>query len=69
MAHETVATRVEIDEAADFDLKRWARAEGKSKRRHIAILCRKLTALTKTNAEDLVRLGLMDGHARPMLAR
>jgi hypothetical protein len=64
MAQETIQTRVELDESADLDLKKWARSEGRSKRNLMTILLRKLAALRKTDPDALASLGLLDRMAR-----
>lgn len=60
MQRDHVNLRIEVDRQTDLDFGAWADDEGRSKRRHLAILTRKLTALRKTNPDDLVRLGLLD---------
>jgi hypothetical protein len=59
MGQKLINIRVEIDRETDFDFDGWAEREGRSKRRHAAILLRNLTALVKTHREDLERLGLV----------
>jgi hypothetical protein len=59
MSQELVNIRVELDPQAAIDLNKWADREGRSKRRHAAVLLRRLTVLQKTNPNDLRRLGLM----------
>jgi hypothetical protein len=61
MAQRTVRTGVELDRDTDADLEKWADSEGRSKRRHAAIVLRKLTGLLKTHPSDLERLGLTAG--------
>jgi hypothetical protein len=60
MATKTVRIGAEIDKETDVEFGRWAEREGRSKRRHLAILARKLTTLQKTRPDDLARLGLLD---------
>lgn len=60
MDQELINIRVEVDEETDLAVKRWAQAEGRSKRRHVAILVRKLTTLRKSHPDELQRLGLID---------
>jgi len=58
MGQKMINIRVEIDRETDVDFDGWAEKEGRSKRRHAAILLRKLTGLMKTHPTDLERLGL-----------
>jgi hypothetical protein len=58
MATKTVRIGVEVDRETDSDFETWADSEGRSKRRHAAILLRNLTSLVKTHRDDLERLGL-----------
>jgi hypothetical protein len=55
---------IPVNVLLDFDTDReagdWAEREGKSKRRHVAILMRKLVALREAQPDELVRLGLME---------
>lgn len=59
MLQRTVKTGVELDRDTNTHFEEWAEEEGRSKRRHAAILLRKLTTLRKTRPGDLSRLGLM----------
>jgi hypothetical protein len=59
MATKTVRIGVEVDRETDTDFETWAENEGRSKRRHAAILLRNLTSLVKTHRPDLERLGLV----------
>ena len=62
MSQKLINIRVEIDRATDLDFDRWADSEGRSKRRHAAILLRNLTSLVKTHRPELERLGLVARH-------
>jgi hypothetical protein len=59
MAQKTTRIGVEVDEKTDTAFEAWAESEGRSKRRHAAILLRDLTSLIKTHRPDLERLGLI----------
>lgn len=59
MAQKLINIRVEIEKDTDADFDKWAEKEGRSKRRHAAILIRNLTSLAKTHRPDLERLGLV----------
>jgi len=59
MAQKTVRIGVEVDRETDSDFETWAETEGRSKRRHAAILLKNLTSLQKTHREELERLGLV----------
>lgn len=59
MGQKIATIRVEIDQRTDADFNSWAGNEGRSKRRHAAVLLRNLTSLLKTNRPDLERLGLV----------
>lgn len=69
MALKTVRIGAEVDPETDRDLESWAGQEERSKRRHAAILLRKLCGLRKTHATDLARLGLIDPALIPATAR
>jgi hypothetical protein len=60
MAQRKIPTRMELAAPIDSELATWAELEERSKRRHAAILVRRLTELRRTNPDDLVRLGLLD---------
>lgn len=57
---ELINIRVEVDPQIDLDLRKWAKKEGRSKRRQVAVLLRKLSAIRKSNPSELERLGLID---------
>ena len=59
MAHKMINIRVQVDRETDLELEEWSEREGRSKRRHLSILARRLAGLRKTNPDDLRRLGLM----------
>jgi hypothetical protein len=59
MAQRNVRIGVELDRETDADFQKWAESEGRSKRRHGAILLRHLTDLFKSHRADLERLGLV----------
>ena len=60
MSQKTVRIGAEVDPETDRELEAWSEQEERSKRRHAAVLLRKLTALRKTQPAELARLGLMD---------
>jgi hypothetical protein len=60
MAQKTVRIGAEIEREIDIEFSQWAETEERSKRRHAAVLIRKLTVLRKTHPDELQRLGLMD---------
>lgn len=60
MRRKGVNLRIEVDRQTDLEFSQWADSEGRSKRRHLAILARKLTALRKSDPDGLVRLGLLE---------
>ena len=60
MGQRLINIRLELDRDTDSEVEKWAKTEGKSKRRHLSILARKLTVLRRTNPADLARLGLLD---------
>ena len=60
MGQKLINIRVEVDRDTDHEFEKWSESEGRSKRRHAAILMRKLTSLRKTRPDDLVKLGLID---------
>ena len=60
MRKRIVPVTVELETDVDHDVSDWAQTEGRSKRRHLSILARKLASLRKTNPDDLQRLGLME---------
>lgn len=57
--HGTI--KAEVCKETEMDFSDWAHQEGRSKQRHASILLKKLTALRKTNPDELTRIGLMDG--------
>lgn len=60
MAKRSVQIKADVEHDTDVELRKWAEFEGRSKKRQLEILARKLTGLRKTNREDLERLGLAD---------
>ncbi len=60
MAQKTVRIGIEVDRETDTEISEWSEEEGRSKRRHTAILVRRLAKLRKTNPDDLQRLGLLN---------
>lgn len=56
---QVIRIGVEVDRETDMEIERWSQEEGRSKRRHTAILVRRLTNLRKTHRQDLERLGLV----------
>lgn len=59
MGSKLINIRVEIERETDTEFDKWAKSEGRSKRRHAAIVVRNLTSLLKTHRPDLERLGLV----------
>lgn len=55
----TIPVNVEIETEINKPLETWAQREGRSKRRHLAILARQLVELMQTNPDELQRLGLV----------
>lgn len=66
MGQRLISLRLEIPAQVDLDFKAWAEEAGRSKRRHGAVLLRKLTALRVTHTADLQRLGLIE-RAAPVM--
>jgi uncharacterized sporulation protein YeaH/YhbH (DUF444 family) len=60
MSKNGTQIRIEVDRETDHEFSQWSDAEGRSKRRHVEILMRKLASLRKSHPEDLQRLGLVD---------
>ena len=60
MGQRIVNVRLELDRDTDSEVEKWARTEGKSKRRHLSILTRKLIVLRRTSPAELAKLGLLD---------
>jgi len=54
---------LELDPRTALAVKEWSEQEGRSKRRHLAIVVRQLTQLLKTNPDELRRLGLLSATA------
>lgn len=69
MAHKTVRINVDADSETNRRMERWAELEGRSKRRHLDIVMRRLGELMEQNPGELARLGLIGPSALPMLAR
>lgn len=63
MGHRIETIRVELEPDTFNELEKWSDAEGKSKRRHVSILLRKLANLRKKNPAALAELGLLDHEA------
>jgi hypothetical protein len=60
MAPKRTSIRVEVDRETDLEFSEWSGDEGRSKRRHLEIVLRKLARLRKSNPGELARLGLLD---------
>jgi hypothetical protein len=60
MASDTIKIGVDADRETDVELRKWAKAEGRSKRRLAAVLLRKLAQLRKENPAPLKTLRLME---------
>jgi hypothetical protein len=56
----TKVTKVDLDYQTDTDFTAWSEREGRSKKRHMGILIRKLTQIQKANPAALAAIGLMD---------
>lgn len=59
MSRDTIKTQFELEQDTDGAIKKWAKHEGRSKRRHAAIVLRKLIEVAKTERDTLKRLGLV----------
>jgi hypothetical protein len=60
MGAKRINVRIELDRETDTEISQWSDSEGRSKRRHLEILARKLASLRKTHPDDMQRLGLVD---------
>lgn len=60
MRQRTVNLRLELSPEDNLAIEKWADHEERSKRRHAAVLLRKLTVLRKTQPDKLAELGLME---------
>ncbi len=60
MASKEKLVGVLVDPDTNHTLKQWSVIAGRSKRRHAAILMRRLMELFDTNPDDLKRLGLIE---------
>jgi hypothetical protein len=58
MAQDVIPIRVEVDRESDAELRTWSKIEGRSKRRHAAIVLRKVTQARKINPAALKAIGL-----------
>jgi hypothetical protein len=63
MKSRIVPVNVELDSNTDQDIAGWAEKEGRSKRRHLAILARQLSELYAEKREELHKLGLVGAAA------
>lgn len=59
MKRRQIGMNVFLDTEIDAELGDWAEDEERSKRRHAAVLLRKLVKLKETNPDELRRLGLV----------
>lgn len=60
MAQKTIGIGVDVDRETDDELDKWSKQEGRSKRRHVAVILRKISILRRTKPDELQRLGLVD---------
>ena len=60
MAQKWINIRVQVDAETDLQFADWSENEGRSKRRHVSILLRKLARLRKSRPQELERLGLIE---------
>ena len=63
MPQKTCTTSIELERETALSMKQWAEEEGRSTRRHVAVLMRKLVHLKKSQPDELRRLGLADRSA------
>lgn len=56
MRQKIKTIRVDLDPHTDLEIDSWSRTDGRSKRRHVAIVLRKLAILHKTEPAELERL-------------
>ncbi len=54
-----IPVNVELEMDVNTPLEQWAEREGRSKRRHLAILARQLVELKESNPDALEALGLL----------
>jgi hypothetical protein len=59
MKTRVIPVRVDLDITTEQAMGTWADQEGRSKRRHIAILARRLAELRDQKPDELRKLGLM----------
>ena len=65
MASKLIKTGVELDRETHGRVTEWADREGRSTRRHLAIVLRKLVTLHRTNPAALASIGLVDPASVP----
>lgn len=58
MKSETVRIGTEVDEQTALTFKAWGKEEGRSRKRHIAIILRRLAVIKKERPEQLKAIGL-----------
>lgn len=60
MARETIKIGVETDRETDLTLRSWSRDEGRSKRRHAAVVLKNVARLRKLSPDELNRMPTAD---------
>ena len=60
MRRETIKIGVETDRETDLTLRSWSKDEGRSKRRHAAVVLKNNARLRKMNPDELMRLATAD---------
>lgn len=60
MRHETIKIGVEIDRETDTTLRPWSREEGRSKRRHVAVVVKNIARLRRLSQDELMRMPAVD---------
>lgn len=56
MRRETIKIGVEVDRETDATLRPWSREEGRSKRRHVAVVLKNVARLRKLLPDELQRM-------------
>lgn len=56
MSRETIKIGVEVDRETDAALRPWSKEEGRSKRRHAAIVLKNIARLRKTHRDELIAM-------------
>jgi flagellar motor switch protein FliM len=56
MRRETIKIGVEVDRETDAALRPWSKEEGRSKRRHVAVVLKNVARLRKLTTDELQRM-------------